>query len=44
MSEEIKTKWRNFYGRRHGKTLRGARRDCLGDLGELAPRGICARG
>ncbi|TMV44738.1 tRNA (guanosine(46)-N7)-methyltransferase TrmB, partial [Thioclava sp. BHET1] len=40
MSEETKAEWRNFYGRRHGKTLRGAQRDYLGDLGELAPKGI----
>ncbi len=30
--------WRNFYGRRHGKTLRDSHRTYLGeDLGELSP-------
>ncbi|MFC7703183.1 tRNA (guanine(46)-N(7))-methyltransferase TrmB [Plastorhodobacter daqingensis] len=33
--------WRNFYGRRHGKTLKESQRDYLAnDLSELAPPGI----
>lgn len=33
--------WRNFYGRRHGKTLRDSQREYLdADLAELAPPGV----
>ena len=33
--------WRNFYGRRHGKTLRQSQKGYLSeDLGSLRPRGI----
>ncbi|MGB8622278.1 MAG: tRNA (guanine(46)-N(7))-methyltransferase TrmB [Paracoccaceae bacterium] len=33
--------WRNFYGRRHGKTLRDSQREYLDeDLQALAPRGV----
>jgi len=35
------TPWRNFYGRRHGKTLRKGQRTLLETrLGELAPAGV----
>jgi tRNA (guanine-N7-)-methyltransferase len=35
------TRWRNFYGRRFGKTLRPAQKGYLGaDLGRLRPAGI----
>ena len=41
MTETPKTEWRNFYGRRHGKTLRDSQRDYLAeDLARLAPRGV----
>jgi tRNA (guanine-N7-)-methyltransferase len=33
--------WRNFYGRRHGKTLRGSQQQYLAqDLAALAPKGV----
>ncbi len=41
MSDENETGWRNFYGRRHGKTLKETQRDWLAtDLDALAPRGV----
>lgn len=41
MTEDTpQTDWRNFYGRRHGKTLRASQKDYLGDLQQLAPRGV----
>ena len=41
MSDEIQPQWRNFYGRRHGKTLRDSQREYLSeDLAALAPKGI----
>lgn len=41
MTEETpQTDWRNFYGRRHGKTLRASQKDYLGDLQRLCPPGI----
>jgi len=39
--DENGTVWRNFYGRRHGKTLRQSQKGYLAeDLDELRPRGI----
>ena len=33
--------WRNFYGRRHGKTLRKGQKELLETrLAELAPKGV----
>ncbi|MFD1912832.1 tRNA (guanine(46)-N(7))-methyltransferase TrmB [Halodurantibacterium flavum] len=44
MSDENETGWRNFYGRRHGKTLKETQRDWLAsDLDALAPRGVTRR-
>lgn len=41
MSDETERGWRNFYGRRHGKTLRDTQRAYLSeDLETLRPRGI----
>jgi len=38
---EDKAPWRNFYGRRHGKTLRKGQRELLDTrLEELAPKGV----
>ncbi|WP_127903984.1 tRNA (guanosine(46)-N7)-methyltransferase TrmB [Solirhodobacter olei] len=41
MSDPKPTEWRNFYGRRHGKTLRDSQREYLDhDLAALAPEGV----
>ena len=41
MTETTEREWRNFYGRRHGKTLRNSQRGYLDeDLAQLAPKGV----
>lgn len=41
MTEDPPRDWRNFYGRRHGKTLRESQRGYLAeDLAALAPKGV----
>jgi tRNA (guanine-N7-)-methyltransferase len=41
MPDETPREWRNFYGRRHGKTLRDSQRDYLDhDLAALVPQGV----
>ncbi|MDE3081684.1 MAG: tRNA (guanosine(46)-N7)-methyltransferase TrmB [Paracoccaceae bacterium] len=41
MTETTEREWRNFYGRRHGKTLRTSQRGYLDeDLARLAPKGV----
>lgn len=41
MTDDPPRAWRNFYGRRHGKTLRESQRGYLAeDLAALAPKGV----
>ena len=37
MEKPLDRPWRNFYGRRHGKTLKAGQREALGDLAHLSP-------
>jgi tRNA (guanine-N7-)-methyltransferase len=40
MEKALGGEWRNFYGRRHGKTLRAAQERALSDLERFAPRPV----
>lgn len=41
MTDDTPPDWRNFYGRRHGKTLRDSQKGYLAeDLAALAPKGV----